>query len=742
MRRLALCLLLTACAPLVREPAADTDRRVDTDAADTDATDTDAALDTDAGVDTDLPEPLSLRVTYPHAGEAVALTRPLVVSGVATGAVTVTVTAGIHVVDAVRDAEGLFAVSFPTWDTDLVRVVAVADDGDAVVSEVPIAPNSPPTPGLLAVEPAAPTAGVALRATWTTSPLDVDGDAIAVRWAWARDGVAQPDLTTDTVPEGRVLGSEVWTATAHLSDRLQDAPDTSAEVTVLDTLPQGRVVMSPNPPRAGAPVRCDAADVIDPDGDVVTEQVSWFVNGAAAGAGPELNGLANFDEVRCALVLSTAPGDAPPRVAEAITNPDLPPQNVVVVVMDDVGAYDVGAYGYWPDQPRTPTIDALAAEGATFTRAWSNPLCSPSRGSLNTGRYPFRTGVGDNIKSIWEGFPLPLAETTIAEWLIDRAGYDTTAIGKWHLSSQADPQGPTPLEYGFAHHTGVPGNLDPGNYEEWVYTGSYFDWESWVDGVPEVQVGYLTVREVDDALDAMARMTPPFYLYVAVHAAHLPAHEPPGAVAPPSGWTGRERYKAAVEALDAELARLVAAVPADTTLVVVGDNGAPANLAPPSPYTQDELKGTAMEGGIRVPLIVRSPYIHTAGVRIDKLVHLVDLFPTIAELARAPVDGTLDLDGRSLVDFLIDPSRPDPRGVVYAERFEPSGPVANATLWERAIRDDRYKVVRSLGYQDACYDLGRDFREGEDLLRLGTTTPEELAACDALSARLDTLDVR
>ncbi len=736
MRRFALCLLVTACAPRERDMLKDTDAGPDTDAIDTDAPDTDVLPDTD------VPVPLTLQVTAPHTGEAVPLSHPLVVSGVATGAATVTVTAGLHVVDAARDAQGLFVVSFPAWDTDLVRVVAVAADGDQVVSEIPIAPNSPPTPGLLTIEPGEPTAGDALHVLWSTEPLDVDGDPITITWTWSRDGVPQPDLITDEVPPGRAVGSQVWTATAHLSDRLQDAPDTSAEVTVLDTLPQGRVVLSPNPPMAGAPVRCDAEDVLDVDGDVVTPVVSWFVNGAASGTGPELHGLANFDEVRCALVLSTAPGDARPLIAESITNPDLPQQNVVVVLMDDVGAYDVGAYGYWSDQPSTPTIDALAAEGATFTRAWSNPLCTPTRGSVHTGRYPFRTGVGDNIKSIWEGFALPLTETTIAEWLVDRAGYDTSAIGKWHLSSEADPQGPTPLEYGFAHHVGVPGNLDPGNFSQWVYTSTYFEWESWIDGVPEIQNGYLTVREIDDALDAMARMAPPFYLYVAVHAGHLPAQEPPGAIAPPGGWTGRARYKAMVESLDTELARLVAALPPDTTLIVAGDNGAPSNLAPPPPYTQDELKGTAMEGGIRVPLIVKSPYVRTPGVRIDKLVHLVDLFPTIAQMAQAPVDGTLDLDGRSFVDFLVDPARPDTRGVVYSERFEPSGPVANATLWDRAIRDNTYKVVRSLGYQDACYALGNDFREGEDLLRLGTITPEQQAACDALSVRMDDLDVR
>jgi arylsulfatase A-like enzyme len=417
----------------------------------------------------------------------------------------------------------------------------------------------------------------------------------------------------------------------------------------------------------------------------------------------------------------------------------LPPGNVLLVVLDDVGAYDVHAYGFAADAPRTPALDRLAAQGVRFTRAWGNPLCSPSRASIQTGLYPLHAGVGDNLPRRGDGFALPVDTPNLPTWLRDQAGYTTAAVGKWHLSTDRDPQGATPLGYGYDRYVGQPTNLLDVESEGEVVSTSYYRWREWRGGY-RWRKGYLTHTEVDDAVAIVADLPSPWFLQVAVHAVHLPLDLPPDTPAPDGGWTGRRKYVAMLEDLDAQLARLLDAVPVDTTVIVVGDNGAPNNLDTPD-FDGADTKGSVMEGGVRVPLIVRSPWVTHPGVAVDALVHLVDLLPTIADVAHAPVGDSLALDGRSLVPFLIDPHAADPRSVVYSERFQPSGDPARATLREQAIRDTRYKLTRTNGV-DACFDLGQDLHEGADLLTRDGASDAALGACAALAARLDAHDLR
>lgn len=425
-----------------------------------------------------------------------------------------------------------------------------------------------------------------------------------------------------------------------------------------------------------------------------------------------------------------------PKIVDTAT---LAPGNVLLVVLDDVGAYDVHAYGFETDAPNTPSLDALAAQGVRFTRAWGNPLCSPSRASIMTGLYPFRTGLGDNLPRQGDAFALSVDTPTVATWLRDHAGYSTAAIGKWHLSTDRDPQGATPLSYGFEQYVGQPTNLLDVESQGEVIDTSYYRWHEWRDGY-RWNGGYLTHTEIDDAVAAVGSLPSPWFLYVAVHAVHLPLDLPPGTPAPAGRWTGRLKYVAMLEDLDAQLARLLDAAPANTTVVVIGDNGVPNTLDMPD-FDGADTKGSVMEGGIRVPMIVRSPWVTQPGAAVNALVHLVDLLPTFADIAQAPVGETLDLDGRSLTPFLVDPNAGDSREVLFSERYQPSGDPANATLREQALRDTRYKLARVDGV-DSCYDLGNDVHEGPDLLSGPGASEAARDACAALAARLDAGDVR
>ncbi len=688
--------------------------------------------------------PPTLTVESPGVGEVVPGSLPLTVSGTAADASTVEVRFGEGAPVQVNVAlDGTFSTTVAVSGTPVVHVVATGEKDLRDETDVAVVVDQPPSAGALQLTPATPTAADTLLAAWATDPTDPEGEVLTTRWWWTQDGALVDGQGAPQLAAGVAARGQVWTVHGVPNDGWQDGPEATASVTLGDAPASVRAVFEPDPPRAGTDLRCVPTDLTDADGDPASARVSWSVNGVDEGVADTLASSAfqAFDAVSCTVTPTSGGVDGQPVTLREVALPDLDPGNVLLIVMDDVGAYDVGAYGIGQDPPATPGLDALAAQGVTFTRAWSNPLCSPSRGSIMTGRYPFRTGMGDNIKGLASGFTLPEVETTLPEWLGEHAGYTRQAIGKWHLSTSADARGPTPLGFGFEHYRGMPANLDTVVVRGTTYQNDYFDWVRWDDDVITPETGYLTTSEADDAIDMMATMNGPWFLYVAFHAAHTPIHVPPGAVEPAGGWTGRDRYKAAVEALDAEIARVVAAADPDTTIIVVGDNGAPMNV-PAAPYESWELKGSPMEGGIRVPLIIRSPYVATPGATVRALVHLVDLLPTVADVARAPVDGVLDVDGRSLVPFLADPVRVDSRKVLYSERFDPAPEAHTATLWDRAIRDDRYKLVRVIGLPDGCFDLGDDFREGGDLFGDPTATAEAIAACDALAARLDFDDVR
>jgi arylsulfatase A-like enzyme len=209
-----------------------------------------------------------------------------------------------------------------------------------------------------------------------------------------------------------------------------------------------------------------------------------------------------------------------------------------------------------------------------------------------------------------------------------------------------------------------------------------------------------------------------------------------------AGNDPRPYYKAMVEALDTEIGRLLEGVPADTTIIVVGDNGTP-DFAPTGELTADRLKRSPFEGGLRVPLIVTGPYVDEPGSWSEAFVHIADVFATVAEIAHVDLsevlgpDGQpLRLDGQSLLPFVKHPGAPSARSVLFSEFFGPNGPPPYQEGF-RTVRDRDFKLIRSLvGEPDQLYDLrGRVF-EGEDLLPQGLDS-EQQRTYDELSETLE-----
>jgi arylsulfatase A-like enzyme len=408
------------------------------------------------------------------------------------------------------------------------------------------------------------------------------------------------------------------------------------------------------------------------------------------------------------------------------------PGNVLLLVADEVANDRVSAYGENPNAPVTPALDALAARGVLFRNAYSYPTCSPTRALIMTGRYGFRTGIGEVILQNSYEPALPYSEITLPE-LLDRGTglrYEHALVGKWHLGSLAAGGSNNALQQGWRSHLGLMGN-----------TQSYTSWTKYINGVPKASSAYVTTDQIDDAIAFTHTLPEPWLLCVSFTAAHTPYHVPPTALhsqvlfGPPSA-SPVEHFDAAVQAMDSEIGRLLGAMPplvkANTSILFIGDNGPPGAATTP-PYQQGATKGSLLEGGINVPLIVAGRGVRARG-ECAALVSAVDLYATVAELAGVDPVGVLPpgrkLDSLSLVPYLSDPDRPSERPYAFAEKFAPNGVLPPQT-YGRSLRDERWKLIEREPGPDQFYDLQNLHLEGPDLLK-GSLTAEQQAAYDAL----------
>jgi arylsulfatase A len=338
------------------------------------------------------------------------------------------------------------------------------------------------------------------------------------------------------------------------------------------------------------------------------------------------------------------------------------PPNIVFFLIDDLGWADVGCFGskYY----QTPNIDRLAAQGMRFTDAYAAcAVCSPTRASIMTGKYPARLhltdwipGSGDaptNALRIpdWRKF-LPLEEVTIAETL-KPAGYVSASIGKWHLGE--------PRYY--PEHQGFDLNVAGGDIG---HPASYFwPYEGKTHTVPGLKAGghegeYLTDRLTDAAERFIEQNKDrPFFLYFPHYAVHRPLEAKPPVLAKykarkSHGGQTNAVYAAMVESVDDSVGRIMRKLDAlgiagNTVVVFMSDNG---GLWPQSTSNAPLRagKGYPYEGGIREPLLIKWPGVTQPGTTCSVPVSSIDFFPTLLEIAGAKLLGPVD--GRSMVPLL------------------------------------------------------------------------------------------
>jgi arylsulfatase A-like enzyme len=406
-------------------------------------------------------------------------------------------------------------------------------------------------------------------------------------------------------------------------------------------------------------------------------------------------------------VLALACGGEAQEAARPAAQPPVRP-NVLVLLADDLGYGDLSCYGGWIE---TPSIDALARSGARFTQAYAAAaVCTPSRAGLLTGRYPQRAGVefntGANPDAEEKGTGLPGETLTLAERL-RTLGYATGCLGKWHLGLRPEmhpsAQGFDDF-YGFLgpSHPYLPGDpydeLDPLHRRPASAPEEEKDSES----------AYLTEAMAREAEAFFAcHHDEPFFLYVAFNAPHVPYQADPRHLARFPELSGEKQlYAAIVSALDEAVGKILSALERsglaeDTLVFFLSDNGAVPVHGPGSNAPLNMGKAFLLEGGVRVPMILRWPGRTRPDTTIERPVSLLDVAATTLGLAGADAAALAELDGRDL-GSVLDGKDPGERSFFWR-----LGPVA-------AVRRGDRKLI-TCKQQRWLFDLSRDPGETADL---------------------------
>ena len=421
--------------------------------------------------------------------------------------------------------------------------------------------------------------------------------------------------------------------------------------------------------------------------------------------------------------------------------------NILFILIDDLGWSDVGCYGSTFHE--TPHIDRLAKQGMKFSNAYAaSAICSPTRASILTGKYPSRPEIG--ITRATPQQSLPLKEITYAE-VLKREGYATAHIGKWHLHAHKDK--------GKSHYPEAQGfDLNIAGHSQGQPASFFYPYKAKAEkyaskNVPDLEEGgadgeYLTDRLTDEAIKFVKKSTQrgkPFLLNMWYYTVHTPVTGKPDKIAKyaekaeemgitdeidtiDSYGTGHKKiqnypeYAAMVESMDENVGRLLACLKeqgiADNTMVIfTSDNGGLSSTKITSNLPLRGGKAWIFEGGIREPLIIKYPGVTKSGTVCDEPVISTDFYPTI--LAAVGLDLMLDQhkDGLSLLPLLKDSGKTLKRDALYFHlpvyhHLNSMGPVG-------AVRSGDYKLIQRFEEPDnpQLYNLKDDIGEMNDLAK-------------------------
>lgn len=375
-----------------------------------------------------------------------------------------------------------------------------------------------------------------------------------------------------------------------------------------------------------------------------------------------------------------------------VENEKIPP-NFVFILADDLGYSQLGCYG--SDYYQTPNIDKLANEGMRFTNAYAAcPVCSPTRASIMTGKYPARLHLTDFIagnnndnyplsQPDWQKF-LPLEEITFAE-ILKESGYNTALFGKWHLSKEKMPPGSLPF------------NPDKQGFDE-----SFVTHKPSGNMIQLWQDAEIDAHNVDTitslAIDFLERnKTNPFFLFVSHNTIHDPLKEKAETIQKYKNFKGSEEPEnhpviaAMIERLDNSCGTIFNKIKElgleeNTVVIFFSDNGGKDTYAAQTPLRAG--KGWLYEGGIREPLIVKWKNKVSPGTVSEALISSIDFLPTFLEMAENK-NIPKNIDGKSFLPALKQPKASIHKNIFWHyPHYHGSGMIPAG-----AVRSGKYKLI-------------------------------------------------
>ena len=418
--------------------------------------------------------------------------------------------------------------------------------------------------------------------------------------------------------------------------------------------------------------------------------------------------------------------------SQAAKQPD-----IVFFLIDDLGYADCGFNG--GKEIKTPNIDRLAQGGTIIENHYVQPVCSPTRSTLLTGRYPTHTGVY-TIVSPGAPWGLPLAERTLADALRS-AWYRTALTGKWHLGEFEKAYQPNAR--GFDHQYGhFFGMLD-------YFTHERMNKRDWYrNGEPLKEEGYTTHLIAKEACKVIAAgdQAKPLFLYVPFNGVHSPFQVPDSYLKPYAHLKGnRQKLAGMLAAVDEAIGQIEAALKQagrleNTLIVFSSDNGGP----PPGDNTPlRDFKGSIFEGGVRAAAFATWPGRIPAGQRIRQPMHMVDWYPTLIKQAGGSLEQKLPVDGLDVWPMLTKQAASPHDAILSVSTQGPSRAAVRMGDWKLIVDGGaadgappgKKKGKKTVGKYEpvALYDLSADPGEAKNL---ADAQPERVKAMRARLAEL------
>ena len=358
--------------------------------------------------------------------------------------------------------------------------------------------------------------------------------------------------------------------------------------------------------------------------------------------------------------------------------------NILLIIADDMGLDASPGYNVGTVKPNMPNLQNMINNGVRYNNFWTYPVCTPTRASIITGKYGFRTNmlnVGDDLST---------SETSLQSHI--GSSYANAVIGKWHLSNSASH----PTSMGVDYYAGLLSGA----------AQSYTNWRLVENGSATTSTEYITTKITDLAIDWKNAQTKPWFLWLAYTAPHTPFHLPTDSLhsqgilpsdAASIAANPLPYYMAMLEAMDHEMGRflnsLTQAEKDNTTIIFIGDNGSPNEVV--QQYPSRRAKGTVYQGGINTPMIVSGAGVSRINQTDDAFVGSVDLFATIADLAGT---GTTEIHDSKSFKRTFSETGFTSKNYAYSE-------LGSSTNKDYTIRNATHKYILFDDGSEALYNL-------------------------------------